>query len=145
MQQNIIRDAQADGLRRAAAATELRKLLLVRPSAEQLLDKNVLKASDSSPALAALRASVSKQQHRDHLARSLRRKPGLDELVRRNIYRGPPADAADAVSVLGSGSGRGGATMSLQLQMAVLNDLMRKRPPPGQLLRSELSKRERSL
>lgn len=137
MQQNIIRDAQADGLRRAAAASELGRRLSVRPSAEELLDKNVLKASAASPAIAAVRASVSKQQHRDHLARSLRRKPALDELVRRNIYR--PEEMERGLG----GSGGIGAGVSLQLQVAVLNELMRKRPPLDQLVvRAELSKRE---
>lgn len=145
MQQNIIRDVQADGLRRAAAATELGRRLSVRPSAEELLDKNVLKASASSPAIAAVRASVSKQQHRDHLARSLRRKPALDELVRRNIYRSSEEMEAGGMSGAGGGGGSAGGSggVSLQLQVALLNELMRKRPSLDQLVvRAELSKRE---
>ena len=137
VQHNIIRDVQADVLRHAEAATELGRRLRTRPTAEELLDKNVLKASDSSPAIAAISASVSKQQHRDHLARSLRRKPALDELVRRNIYHSLP-DPGERAAAGGSMS-RGA---SLQLQVSILNELMQRRPPLDDLLRAELSKCE---
>jgi hypothetical protein len=58
---------------RALDDDEFLAFLQSRPSVEQLVQQNILKASVASPAIAAISDSVSKLQHRDFLARSLRR------------------------------------------------------------------------
>ena len=95
---NILRDPGADMARRNAAATALLRRLAARPTPGELRDKNVLRGSaGADPSLRATQDAVVRQQHKDHLSRSLRNQPPVEELVRRNIMRiAPPRD--DAVS-----------------------------------------------
>lgn len=98
-QLNIMRDTQADAERRKSTLTELGRRLAHRPSPAQLQEMNVIPAlgagsaasmaavSQPDPTIRAAGRDLMWQLQRDHLSRSLRNKPSLDELVRRNIIR----------------------------------------------------------
>lgn len=107
-QLNILRDGAADAERRRLAQTHISAHLLNRPSAAQLAASNVMPSigiargvldpvSQPDPTIRAAGRDLLWQLQRDHLSRSLRNKPTLDELVRRNIIRlGSESDGGPA-------------------------------------------------
>lgn len=93
-QLNIIRDPIEVETRRLQMITELNRRLQHRPTPNELLEKHVLKTNIISsstgqlpidPSIIAIQDTVRRLQHKDHLARFLRNRLSLNDLIQRNI------------------------------------------------------------
>lgn len=123
--QNIIRDPAEFEARRTAMAAELDKRLQARPTPSEMVEKHVLLgpvsgAQTPDPSIREKQDAVRRLHTRDHLARSLRNRLTLDDLVQRNIV--PRADGG------------------VKKQVEALSDFLEKRPSVASLLQREVIK-----
>lgn len=102
----ILRDPEELERSRVATAAELASRLANRPSANDLLRAHLLKGSlYADPLVRAAQESVLKLQHRDHLARSLRNRHSIMELISRGILK------PDALDITGDTTSSGASRL----------------------------------
>lgn len=143
-QAHILREPGEDEARLAETISRLDKQLATRPRAEELLERKVLHGTGSTHAqLQVLQDSISRALNRDALARSLRKRPPVEALMKARILRDSEDDAEcedGEEHAAGSVSSHRGGPRRLRGVGAKLEPLIERRPRLNDVLRAQLIK-----